>query len=353
TNNNINETRSWQIGTNGSGSYDWHGDVDEFRICSETLSADWVKFEYYNIAEADNELTFSSEEEAPEVIEPSIGNPYMFTGRRYDLETGLYYYRARYYNPNTGRFLQTDPVGYSDGINWYNYCGSNPLNFVDPSGMYLDSFDWTGLESAMSEYRKDYYPGEKLKFTFSIPLNYVWNYEECEDDFFTSVKCKAEVYTFLEETGFYKLEPFKDMILDSAERVGNNYKVVIADGCDVSPEPNINLGTLGKNGQIIDNGPSITDCKILKIAYNAATGVVPYIGPMIQSSEVSVGGTQLAVGIHNMKKDQRLIFHDWPEYRDKDIYPNTFSTSERFWILIGRGLECRPIKRSLDWHERQ
>jgi len=63
-----------------------------------------------------------------------IANPYMFTGRRFDIETGLYYYRARYYNPHIGRFMQTDPVGYNDDINWYLYCGNNPLGFVDPSG---------------------------------------------------------------------------------------------------------------------------------------------------------------------------------------------------------------------------
>jgi len=43
-------------------------------------------------------------------------NPYMFTGRRYDSETALYYYRARYYSPEIGRFLQTDPIGYNDGL---------------------------------------------------------------------------------------------------------------------------------------------------------------------------------------------------------------------------------------------
>jgi RHS repeat-associated protein len=64
-----------------------------------------------------------------------IANPYLFTGRRFDIETGLYYYRARYYNPHIGRFMQTDPVGYSDGINWYLYCRNNPLNGTDPSGM--------------------------------------------------------------------------------------------------------------------------------------------------------------------------------------------------------------------------
>jgi len=58
----------------------------------------------------------------------------MFTGRRFDIETGLYYYRARYYNPHIGRFMQTDPVGYDAGINWYLYCNNNPLGLVDPFG---------------------------------------------------------------------------------------------------------------------------------------------------------------------------------------------------------------------------
>ncbi|ARN56564.1 hypothetical protein STSP1_00947 [Sedimentisphaera salicampi] len=70
-----------------------------------------------------------------QITQSSIGNPYMFTGRRYDAGTGLYYYRARMYSPKIGRFLQTDPLGYFDTINPYAYCGNNPVNWIDPWGL--------------------------------------------------------------------------------------------------------------------------------------------------------------------------------------------------------------------------
>jgi RHS repeat-associated protein len=78
-------------------------------------------------------------------------NPYMFAGRRYDIEIGLYYNRARYYNPFIGRFLQIDPVGYKVGMNLYAYCGNSPLNFVDPSGLRrITEEEWKKL----SDYAK-------------------------------------------------------------------------------------------------------------------------------------------------------------------------------------------------------
>jgi RHS repeat-associated protein len=69
-------------------------------------------------------------------------NRIMFTGREYDKETGLYYYRARDYNPQIGRFLQTDPIGYRNGINWYRYCRNRPANWIDPPGLWTLALYW-------------------------------------------------------------------------------------------------------------------------------------------------------------------------------------------------------------------
>ncbi len=64
----------------------------------------------------------------------AVGNPFTFTGRRLDEESGLFYYRARYYDAERGRFIQRDPLGYVDGMGLYAYVGNNPVNFFDPLG---------------------------------------------------------------------------------------------------------------------------------------------------------------------------------------------------------------------------
>ncbi|MCR4336509.1 MAG: RHS repeat-associated core domain-containing protein [Candidatus Omnitrophica bacterium] len=73
--------------------------------------------------------------------EGNLTNPYTYTGRELDTESGLYYYRARYMDPTTGRFLQEDPLGYEGGLNLYSYVNGNPINYIDPSGL-LTVYIW-------------------------------------------------------------------------------------------------------------------------------------------------------------------------------------------------------------------
>jgi len=65
----------------------------------------------------------------------SISQPYAFTGREYDSETGMYFYRARYYDPKVGRFVTKDLIGFAGGdVNLYAYVRNNPVLWIDPSG---------------------------------------------------------------------------------------------------------------------------------------------------------------------------------------------------------------------------
>jgi RHS repeat-associated protein len=69
------------------------------------------------------------------IFNTAIGNGYTYTGRKRDSETGLLYYRNRYYHAQLGNFVTRDPIGYAAGdANLYRYIGNGPTGYVDPLG---------------------------------------------------------------------------------------------------------------------------------------------------------------------------------------------------------------------------
>ena len=73
----------------------------------------------------------------------TIEQPYTYTGRELDSESGLYYYRARYYDPTSGRFLQKDPIGFlGKDVNLYRYADNDPVDLGDPGGLSSTPVGW-------------------------------------------------------------------------------------------------------------------------------------------------------------------------------------------------------------------
>ncbi len=72
-------------------------------------------------------------------LQSGVAGPFGFTGREWDQDVAMSYYRARYYAPSQGRFVSQDPIGFRAGPNFFAYVGSNPALLVDPSGLQPES----------------------------------------------------------------------------------------------------------------------------------------------------------------------------------------------------------------------
>ncbi len=69
----------------------------------------------------------------------SVNNPWRFSSKRFDPETGFIYFGRRYYDPEIGRWVTPDPAGYADGPNLYAYVHNKPLIYIDPDGRFADA----------------------------------------------------------------------------------------------------------------------------------------------------------------------------------------------------------------------
>ncbi|MGE0496111.1 MAG: RHS repeat domain-containing protein [Vulcanimicrobiota bacterium] len=137
----------------------------------DRLGSTVMLFDETGNVEAEWDYTAYGEPQALQLA-PDTYNPFLFTGQQYDREEGQYYLRARYYNPTLGRFLVRDPIGYQGGMNLYAYCGNNPINCTDPSG--LDELSWKQVHNEIVG-RKEQIETYYYRSNRTAPTNHVDN----------------------------------------------------------------------------------------------------------------------------------------------------------------------------------
>lgn len=117
-------------------------------------------------------MPFITDELGRELASSSIQNRILFTGRDYDAELGIYYFRARSLNPMIGRFMQHDPIIYDRTLNNLQYVDNNTINRKDPYGLFgikVEEHDWDHLIPNLPNKHKHY----SFDFSLDFDLNFL------------------------------------------------------------------------------------------------------------------------------------------------------------------------------------
>ncbi len=116
----------------------------------------------------------------------SFGNPsaganltrYTYTGREFDSDTGLYYYRARWYDPKVGRFISEDPIGLVGGINQFAYVKSGPIGSRDPEGLWPSQGPWKVHQEIIRRVLTGIASPEQLQILMQEQADFDWHSQD-------------------------------------------------------------------------------------------------------------------------------------------------------------------------------
>ncbi|AFY40222.1 RHS repeat-associated core domain protein [[Leptolyngbya] sp. PCC 7376] len=98
-----------------------------------------------------NHITYDSLGNITSETDSEVSFRFSYTGREFDEESGQYFYRARYYDAAIGRFINEDPIGFASGdVNLFRYVNNSPLNYVDPSGLFTETYPPNSLPNPIN-----------------------------------------------------------------------------------------------------------------------------------------------------------------------------------------------------------
>jgi RHS repeat-associated protein len=167
-----------QSGQNYSYLYDGKGNVSALIDSSETVAATYTYDAFGNLM----------------VKTGSLDQPFQFSTKRFDSQTGLVYYGYRFYSPVQGRWITRDPLGEAGGMNLYGFVEGNPVNSVDPYGLltvpftniWINAGECHGANAAKYWAQKQAETGNLL---YSIPgaLASLWTPDTSDTTFWTLV----------------------------------------------------------------------------------------------------------------------------------------------------------------------